>query len=81
MVYSVKCGWCEKEYIGKVARTLEVKFKEHMNGKHPNSVIIEHTSTIGHQYTMAYVKVLVKEDCDTPICLELVSCDCSGHVM
>ena len=34
------------------------------NVKHPNSAITEHTSTTGHKYTLADVKVLVKEDCD-----------------
>ena len=27
VVYSVKCGGCEKEYIGEIARTLGVRFK------------------------------------------------------
>ena len=41
VVYSVKCGGCEKEYIGETVpcRTLGVRFKEHTDSKHPNSAI------------------------------------------
>ena len=58
----MKNGGCEKEYIGKTARTLGVGFKEHTNGKHLNSAITEHTFTTGHKYTLADVNVLVKEN-------------------
>ena len=61
---SVKCGGCEKEYIGETARTLGVRFKEHTDGKHPNSAVTAHTSTTGHKYSLADVKVLVREDSD-----------------
>ena len=63
VVYCMKCGECA-EYIGKTARTLGMRFKEHTEGKHPNPAITEHTSNTGHKYTLAYVKVLVREDCD-----------------
>ena len=36
----------------------------HTDGKHSNPAITEHTSTTGHKYTLAGVKVLVKEDSD-----------------
>ena len=51
----MKCGGCE-ECIGETARTLGVRIKEHIDGKHPNSAITEHTLTD--------VKVLVQEDRD-----------------
>ena len=61
---SVKCGRCRMEYIGETARTLRVRFKKHIDSKHPKSAITEHTSITGHKYTLADVKVLVKEDND-----------------
>ena len=45
----MKCGECDTEYIGEIARTLGVRFKEH-------------TSITVHKYTLADVKILVKED-------------------
>ena len=60
----MKCGGCEKEYIGERARTHGVRFKEDTDGKHPNSAIMEHISITGHKYTLTDVKVLVKEDSD-----------------
>ena len=61
VVYSVKCGGCEKEYIGETA-TLGVTFREHTGGKHPNSAITKHTATTGHKYTLDNVKVLIREE-------------------
>ena len=58
----MKCGGCDKEYIGEAAMTLGVWFKEHTDDKHPNPAVTEHTATTGHKYTFADVKVLVKED-------------------
>ena len=64
-MYSVKCCGCEKEYFGETARTLEVKFKEHTDGKQLNYVITERTlDSTGHKYTLADVKLLVREDND-----------------
>ena len=63
LVYRVKCGGCEK-YIAETARTLRVRFKENTDSKVPNSALTKHTSIIGHKYTLADVKVLVKEDRD-----------------
>ena len=44
--------------------TLGGRFKEHTNSKHLNSAVTEHTSTTGHRYRLANVKVLVKEESD-----------------
>ena len=60
----MKCGVCEKEYIGNIARTVGVRFKEHTDGKHPSSAVMEHTYITGHTYTLADMKVLVKKDSD-----------------
>ena len=49
--------------VGVIRSTL-VKQLEHTDGKYPNLAISEHTSIIGHKYTLADVKVLVKEDRD-----------------
>ena len=64
VVYSMKCRGSDKQYIVETARTLvlRMRFKEHTDGKHPNSAITEHTSTTGHIYTLPNVKVLVKEE-------------------
>ena len=41
VVYSVKCGGCEKEYIGETPKILGVRFKEHTDGTHLNSATSE----------------------------------------
>ena len=62
LVYSIKCKSCEKEYIGETARSLGTRFKEHTDGKHPNSAVNEHTQDTGHLYTLQDVKVLKREE-------------------
>ena len=62
-MYSVTCGGCEKEYIGGGARTLRVRFKEHTDSKHPNS-LYHHRTHLPHRPYLADVKVLVREDSD-----------------
>ena len=49
VVYSVKCGMCDKEYIGETVRSLGTRIKEHTDGKHQSSAITEHQSVTGHQ--------------------------------
>ena len=62
-------GWCTTLSVVGVKTSILVKqlqhlrFKQHTDGKHPNYVT-EHTSITGYKYTLAEVKVLVKEDSD-----------------
>ena len=62
LLYSVKFKECNKEYVGETARSLGTRFKEHTDGKHPNSAITEHTQDTGHRYSIEDVKVLNRED-------------------
>ena len=62
VVYSVKCRECDQEYIGETGRMVGTRFQEHTDGKHPNSVTEEHTSSTGHRYILDDTKILVKED-------------------
>ena len=62
MVHSLKCSECDQEYIGETARMVGTRFREHTDGKHPNSAIEEHTSSTCHHYTLDDTKILVKED-------------------
>ena len=39
-----------------------VDVEEHTDGKHPNSAIMEHTSTNDHRYTMDDITILVREN-------------------
>ena len=48
-------------YIDETARMLGTRFREHTDGKHPNSAIEEHTSSTSHHYTLVDTKILVKE--------------------
>ena len=41
-----------------------MRFKEHIDGNHPNSAVSEHTAITGHKCTLANVKILVREDRD-----------------
>ena len=45
-----------------MARILGTRFHKHMDGKHPNSAVTEHTANTGHTYTLDDVKDLVKEE-------------------
>ena len=62
LVHSVKCGSCDREYIGETAKALGTRFKEHMDGNHPTSAVHEHTSSMGHKFTMDNIKILVREE-------------------
>ena len=62
LIYSIQCKHCDKEYVGETARSLGTRFKEHTDGKHPNSAVSEHTQETGHLYTLQDVKVLNKEE-------------------
>ena len=64
LVYSFTCKECQNEYIGETARTLGTRFKEHTDGKHPNSAIQEHIAKTGHQATIEDIKIISKEDKD-----------------
>ena len=61
MVYCVKCSDSDMEFIVETARMLGIRFHEHTDGKHPNSAIVDHTSTTGNCYTMDDTKILVRE--------------------
>ena len=62
VVYSVKCGTCDKEYIGETARALGTRMKEHTDGKHQSSAITEHQQVTGHLCDTDNVKVLTQEE-------------------
>ena len=62
VVYSIKCDSCPATYIGETARPLGTRFKEHTDGKHPNSAVWEHLDEKGHQCKMEEVKILARED-------------------
>ena len=62
VVYSVKCGTCDKEYIGETARALGTRLKEHTDGKHQSSAITEHQQVTGHLCDTDNVKVLTQEE-------------------
>ncbi len=64
IVYSLSCKKCNKEYVDETARTLETRFKEHTDGKHPSSAICEHLSTSGpgHCVEIKDAKILAREN-------------------
>ena len=62
VVYSVKCGTCEKEYIGETARALGTRMKEHTDGKHQSSAITEHQEVTGHRCDIDSTKILTQEE-------------------
>ena len=59
-VYIVLSATSVTGNMWQTARSLGTSFKEHTDGKHPNSVNSEHTSESGH--TLEDVKVLDKQE-------------------
>ena len=64
LIYSFTCKECETEYIGETARSLGTRFKEHTDGKHPNSDIQEHITNTGHQVSINDIEIVSKENKD-----------------
>ena len=62
VVYNLTCDQCPKSYVGETARALGTRFKEHTDGKHPNSAVWEHIAASGHSYSLDKVKVLAREE-------------------
>ena len=62
VVYSVKCSECDQEQVGETTRMLGTRFREHIDGNHPNSAIEENTSSTDHYYTLDDTKIMVRED-------------------
>ncbi len=54
----------EAEHDGETARTLETRFKEHTDGKHPSSAVSEHLSTSGpgHSVDIDDAKILALDN-------------------
>jgi hypothetical protein len=61
VVYHIKCGSCEAEYVGETARSLDIRYKEHTSRKSTNSAVKEHLETTGHNCSLVDVKILDKE--------------------
>ena len=50
------------DLIRETERTLGKRFKEHTDGKHPNSVVQEYINLTSHPVTFDHAKMLYKED-------------------
>lgn len=63
-IYSIKCSSCDLVYIGQTRRTIEQRFKEHMqcikNNKTEQSALAKHAADTGHQFTVDFLE-LIKE--------------------
>ena len=61
LVRCVKCSDCGKDYIGETTRPLGVKIQRTNWWRFPQcNHQSEHTSTTAQQYTLCYVKILIK---------------------
>ena len=58
VVYSER----DQEYIGETSRMVGTRFQELTDRKHPNSAIMEYTSSTSHRYTLDDTKILVREE-------------------
>lgn len=62
IIYCVKCDVCDAEYIGETARTLGIRYKEHIDGKHDSAVRDHLNQSPGHKTTAENVSVLAREE-------------------
>ena len=60
-VYNITCKDCQKHYIGETARTMEVRFKEHLNPKR-DSAIQDHIAATGHNFDFSDIKIVGREE-------------------
>ena len=60
VIYHIKCDNCEGDYVGKTARQLDIRLKEHMSRS--SSAIYEHCEREGHKIRPENTKVLMSED-------------------
>lgn len=57
-VYKIKCPICNKIYIGKTTRTLNIRLKEHL--KQNTSMVYKHITETGHQIKKENMSLLIE---------------------
>ena len=64
-VYVIPCS-CDKEYIGEIGRSLNIRIKEHATDlrrdRTSKSALVEHVHSSSHYICMEEVKLVRKED-------------------
>ena len=65
VVYSLKCGKCEEEYIGKTERLLGYRIKEHRSDCASNNSACKRHERSNHNHKIDYDNVEVLDSADT----------------
>ena len=60
-IYKIKCGECNKTYVGETARVLKKRYKEHTRQTPPLSAVGEHIQQTGHDIYPDDITVLDTE--------------------